>query len=51
MHILDELSITVIDLQPFVFHEGLLDEEQHALLIEKIELRFQIAHHLGTTTT
>lgn len=46
----DSLSLTVIGLQPFLFYEGLLDREQHARLIEKIELWFRLARALGTDT-
>ncbi|KAJ4299493.1 hypothetical protein N0V90_004738 [Kalmusia sp. IMI 367209] len=48
--ILDELGITIISLQPFLFYEGLLDRDQHVRLIEKIKLWFKIAKHLGTNT-
>ncbi|EKJ73173.1 hypothetical protein FPSE_06597 [Fusarium pseudograminearum CS3096] len=48
--LLDELNLTVIGLQPFLFYEGLLDREQHARLIEKIKLWFKIAKLLGTNT-
>lgn len=46
----DELHLTIIGLQPFLFYEGLLDREQHARLIEKIKFWFQIARCLGTDT-
>lgn len=48
--ILDEVRLTVIGLQPFLFYEGLLDRKQHAALIEKIHLWFHIAKHLNTNT-
>lgn len=46
----DSLSLTVIGLQPFLSYEGLLDREQHARLIEKIERWFRLARALGTDT-
>lgn len=48
--LLNEANITVIGLQPFLFYEGLLDRQQHARLIEKIHVWFQIAKRLGTNT-
>lgn len=48
--LLDELKLTVIGLQPFLFYEGLLDREQHARLIEKIKVWFKLAKILGTNT-
>ncbi|POR31396.1 hypothetical protein TPAR_08392 [Tolypocladium paradoxum] len=48
--LLDGLSLVVIGLQPFLFYEGLLDREQHARLIEKAKVWFQIAKLLGTNT-
>ncbi|KAF5664995.1 dehydroshikimate dehydratase [Fusarium heterosporum] len=48
--LLDDLRLTVIGLQPFLFYEGLKDREQHARLIEKVKLWFKIAGLLGTNT-
>ncbi|KAI8243848.1 3-dehydroshikimate dehydratase [Colletotrichum sp. SAR 10_99] len=48
--VLDDLKLTVIGLQPFLFYEGLLDREQHARLIEKIKVWFKVAKILGTNT-
>ena len=48
--LLDAAGLTVIGLQPFLFYDGLLDRQQHAKLIEKIKLWFQIAKRLRTNT-
>ncbi|KAK7416844.1 hypothetical protein QQX98_004902 [Neonectria punicea] len=48
--LLHKLNLEVIGLQPFLFYEGLLDREQHARLIEKIQLWFKIAKRLKTDT-
>ncbi|KAJ4336071.1 hypothetical protein N0V87_005651 [Didymella glomerata] len=48
--LLNEANIIVIGLQPFLFYEGLLDRQQHARLLEKIRLWFQIAKRLRTNT-
>ncbi|KAH0430357.1 4-hydroxyphenylpyruvate [Colletotrichum camelliae] len=50
IEVLDDLKLTVIGLQPFLFYEGLLDREQHARLIEKIKVWFKLAKILGTNT-
>ncbi|GKT67037.1 4-hydroxyphenylpyruvate [Colletotrichum tofieldiae] len=47
---LDDVGLTVIGLQPFLFYEGLLDREQHFRLIEKIKVWFKLAKTLGTNT-
>ena len=44
----DELGITIIGLQPFLFYEGLKDREEHAKMIEKLHVWFQIIKVLGT---
>ncbi|KAJ4371141.1 hypothetical protein N0V83_004357 [Neocucurbitaria cava] len=48
--LVDDQNLEVIGLQPFLFYEGLLDRQQHARLIKKIALWFQIAKRLGTNT-
>lgn len=48
--VLDQVDLTVICLQPFLFYEGLLDREEHARLIVKLNLWFKIAKILGTDT-
>ncbi|KXH68148.1 hypothetical protein CSAL01_09356 [Colletotrichum salicis] len=48
--VLEDLKITIIGLQPFLFYEGLLDRDRHARLIEKIKLWFKLAKTLGTNT-
>jgi 4-hydroxyphenylpyruvate dioxygenase len=44
----DERNLTIIALQPFLFYEGILDDEQHRQKIEKLHLWFKLAHALGT---
>jgi len=44
----DELSLTIVGLQPFIFYEGLKDAEEHAKAIDKLEVWFQIVKRLGT---
>ncbi|KAJ5461908.1 uncharacterized protein N7458_003460 [Penicillium daleae] len=44
----EKRSLTVIALQPFLFYEGLMDEEQHRLKIEKLHIWFQLVKILGT---
>ncbi|CAJ0554975.1 Ff.00g134880.m01.CDS01 [Fusarium sp. VM40] len=48
--VLDDLNLTVIGLQPFLFYEGLKDRDQHNRLIDKIKLWFKLAKSLGTDT-
>ncbi|KAL1887376.1 hypothetical protein Sste5346_010256 [Sporothrix stenoceras] len=43
-------GLEVLDLQPFLFYEGLLDRAQHARLIEKMKVWLQLAKRLHTTT-
>ena len=44
----EELGITIIGLQPFLFYEGLRDRNEHEKLIEKLRVWFQIIKILGT---
>jgi 4-hydroxyphenylpyruvate dioxygenase len=46
----DERKLTIIALQPFLFYGGILDDEEHKRLIEKVHLWFKIAKVLGTDT-
>ncbi|KAL4953478.1 hypothetical protein BDW69DRAFT_184423 [Aspergillus filifer] len=46
----DEGGLEIIDLQPFLFYDGLKDREQHDQLIKKLKLWFRLAKTLGTTT-
>jgi 4-hydroxyphenylpyruvate dioxygenase len=48
--IFDKVSLTVIGLEPFLLDEGLLDREQHAVLIRYMQLWFQVAKILKTNT-
>lgn len=43
-------GLEVIDLQPFLFYDGLLDRAEHDRLIEKIHVWFKIAKALMTRT-
>ncbi|CAI7623586.1 unnamed protein product [Penicillium glandicola] len=43
-------ALEIITLQPFLFYEGLKDRDQHAKLIEKMQLWLQLAKRLNTTT-
>ncbi|KAF5002920.1 hypothetical protein FDECE_10475 [Fusarium decemcellulare] len=47
--ICDSNDLAIITLQPFLFYDGLKDREQHARLLEKARLWFQIAKILGTS--
>ena len=42
------LKLVVIGLQPFLFYEGLVDREEHAAMIQKLKLWFEIVKTLGT---
>ncbi|KAJ9221755.1 hypothetical protein DTO027B5_7084 [Paecilomyces variotii] len=47
----DSLDLTVINLQPFMFYEGLLDRSEHDRIInEKLPLWFGILRILGSDT-
>ncbi|KIM92594.1 hypothetical protein OIDMADRAFT_46625 [Oidiodendron maius Zn] len=41
-------SLTIIALQPFLFYEGLLNDDQHQLKIEKLKLWFKLVKVLNT---
>ncbi|CAI7664661.1 unnamed protein product [Penicillium bialowiezense] len=43
-------GLEIIALQPFLFYEGLKDREQHARLVQKMELWLQIVKRLKTNT-
>ncbi|KAI0204377.1 xylose isomerase-like TIM barrel [Astrocystis sublimbata] len=43
-----ERGITIICLQPFAHYEGLIDRQEHANRIEKLEFWFQLARALRT---
>lgn len=43
-----ERNLAIICLQPFLFYEGLLDDEAHKKMIEKLHLWFKLAKALGT---
>lgn len=43
-------GLEIIALQPFLFYEGLKDREQHAKLVQKMELWLQIVKRLKTKT-
>lgn len=43
----DERNLTIVCLQPFLFYEGLVDEEAHAKMIEKLHLWIRLAKTLG----
>ncbi|THU93000.1 xylose isomerase-like protein [Dendrothele bispora CBS 962.96] len=47
-HLCDENGLFVLTLQPFMNYDGLLDEERHKKMIEKLELWFKVARVLGT---
>jgi 4-hydroxyphenylpyruvate dioxygenase len=44
----DEQNLVIIGLQPFMFYEGLLDEQEHKAKIEKLKVWFQLIKILGT---
>lgn len=44
----DNLSLTIIGLQPFLFYEGLTDRNEHKVKIEKLKTWFQIVKIFGT---
>ncbi|KAG9727330.1 3-dehydroshikimate dehydratase, partial [Aureobasidium melanogenum] len=41
-------NISVIDIQPFMHYEGLIDRQKHAERIEDLKLWFKLAHALHT---
>jgi 4-hydroxyphenylpyruvate dioxygenase len=41
-------ELEVISLQPFLFYEGLVDRKEHAAIIQKLQLWFEIVKILGT---
>jgi 4-hydroxyphenylpyruvate dioxygenase len=41
-------GLEIISLQPFLFYEGLVDRKEHAAMIQKLQLWFEIAKVLGT---
>jgi 4-hydroxyphenylpyruvate dioxygenase len=43
-------GLEIIDLQPFLFYDGLLDRAEHDRLIEKIHVWFRIVKKLRTNT-
>ncbi len=44
----DDRDLFILALQPFLNYEGLLDSQEHAQMIKKLKLWFQIAKILGT---
>ncbi|KAG9726917.1 xylose isomerase-like protein, partial [Aureobasidium melanogenum] len=46
--ICDQNGLRIIGLQPFLFYEGLRDRQQHARLIEKLHVWFDIVDALDT---
>lgn len=44
----DQRALRIVALQPFLFYEGLLDDQQHRRHIEKMQLWFKLAKILGT---
>ncbi|KAE8453580.1 hypothetical protein EG329_010441 [Mollisiaceae sp. DMI_Dod_QoI] len=44
----DERCLEIIGLQPFMHYEGLLDRQEHAARVKRLEVWFEIAHTLGT---
>lgn len=44
----DEHGLQVIGLQPFLFYEGLIDREQHRVLIDKLKVWFKLVKILET---
>lgn len=44
----DDLNLTIVGLQPFLFYEGLKDRNEHEKLIEKLHHWFAIVKALGT---
>lgn len=41
-------KLEIIGLQPFLFYEGLVDQKEHAAMIKKLRLWFEIVKVLGT---
>jgi 4-hydroxyphenylpyruvate dioxygenase len=41
-------NLVIIGLQPFLFYEGLVDRKEHAAMIQKMRLWFEIVKVLGT---
>jgi 4-hydroxyphenylpyruvate dioxygenase len=47
-HVCLQNNLVVLGLQPFLFYEGLVDRKEHAAMIEKLRLWFEIVKVLGT---
>ncbi len=46
----DDLKLTIVGLQPFLFYEGLKDRDEHARMIGKLHLWFNLVKALVSKT-